>query len=96
MAQRTEYKFIIRSINKDGSVSRAPMGRTERLYKSTNDFEAARKRVASLKEANPGARYAIQANIAYGAHDLPVWSDVRSLTNDERTALGVPFGPLEF
>ncbi len=95
MAQRTEYKFIIRSLNKDGSVSKAPMGRTERLLKSHNDFEAARKRVQNLKELNPGSRYIIEGNIAHGAHDLPIWSDVRSLTNDERAFLGVPYGPLD-
>ncbi len=56
---RPELKFMVRSLNKDGSLSRAPLTHVDWQLNASPILEAAEARVRYLVEKNPNKRFVI-------------------------------------
>lgn len=54
-------RFMVKSVNKDGSISRMAPTRNDRKYAAFATAEDAEKRRAQLEAMNPGSRYAVVA-----------------------------------
>ena len=51
--------FLVRSLNKDGSVSKAPLTEASLRYNTFADRDAAEARRVQLEKMNPGSRYVV-------------------------------------
>ena len=54
-------RFMVKSVNKDGSISRMAPTRNDWKYDAFATAEDAEKRRAQLEAMNPGSRYAVVA-----------------------------------
>ena len=54
-------RFMVKSVNKDGSISRMAPTRSDWKYDAFATAEDAEKRRAQLEAMNPGSRYAVVA-----------------------------------
>jgi hypothetical protein len=54
-------RFMVKSVNKDGSISRMAPTRKDWKYDTFATAEDAEKRRAQLEAMNPGSRYAVVA-----------------------------------
>ena len=54
-------RFMVKSVNKDGSISRMAPTRNDWKYDAFATAEDAEKRRAQLQAMNPGSRYAVVA-----------------------------------
>jgi len=54
-------RFMVKSVNKDGSISRMAPARNDWKYDAFATAEDAERRRAQLEAMNPGSRYAVVA-----------------------------------
>jgi hypothetical protein len=60
LAQRAKaLGFLVRRLNKDGSVTKMALTETDWLYNAFSDKEAAELRRQNLESMNPGSKYTI-------------------------------------
>jgi len=52
-------KYLVRRLNRDGSVSKMPLSHNERRYDAFECADEAERRRVDLEKMNPGSRYIV-------------------------------------